>query len=77
MGDPYEIWKRSVYAWLMCCKRTNMFNGRLTKDIALMITSFLLPDFSGYVSWSKRFKKARLSRLEISSYVCFGKRKPF
>lgn len=59
-GDPYVIWKKTIYAWMMCCKRTGMFNGRLTRDIALMIAQYVLPDFSGEVCWSKMFKKARL-----------------
>lgn len=59
-NDPYVVWKKTIYAWMICCKRTKMFNGRLTKDIALMIARLVLPDLSGEVYWSKRFQKARL-----------------
>ena len=59
-GDPYVVWKRTIYAWMMCCKRTNMFNGRLNRDTALMIARLVLPDLSGEVYWSKKFRKARL-----------------
>ncbi len=59
-GDVYDNCKNSIYAWMLCCKITNMFNRCLTKDIALMIAGYILPDFSGKVNWSKRFSNAQL-----------------
>ena len=64
-GDPYVVWKRTIYAWMMCCKRTGMFNGRLTRDVALMIAQYVLPDMSGEVNWSKRFNHAILIRISV------------
>ena len=65
--DPYVVWKTTIYAWMMCCKRTRMFNGRLTRDIALMIAQYVLPDFSGEIDWTDRFRQTMLLRLPVKT----------